>query len=69
LIKTLSYHQNTQETILERTARQTVEELSYDEARQAYWRISGTLHGAPGTALIVPYRMTFYVDGKIRGYL
>ncbi len=68
MIKTLSYHQNTQETILERTARQTVEELSY-EAGQAYWRISGTLHGAPGTALIVPYRMTFYVDGKNIGYL
>jgi hypothetical protein len=49
---------------MERTARQTVEELLYDEAGQGYWRIAGTLHGAAGSALVVPYRMTFYVDGE-----
>lgn len=47
--------------------RQTVEELSYDDAGGAYWRIAGTLHGAAGSALAVPYRLTFTVDGPSRG--
>lgn len=56
-------HYFLKETILERTVRQTVEELSYDDAGGSYWRIAGTLHGAAGSALAVPYRLTFSVDG------
>lgn len=43
--------------------RQTVEKLSYDDAGGSYWRIAGTLHGVAGSALAVPYRLTFSLDG------
>lgn len=41
-----------------------MEEVAYDDAGQSYWRIAGMLEGAAGSALSVPYRMTFSVDGK-----
>lgn len=41
-----------------------MDEVAYDEEGHSYWRIVGTLAGAVGSRLVVPYRMTFHVDGK-----
>lgn len=39
-------------------------EVAYDEENHSYWSIVGTLAGPDGSRLVVPYRITFHVDGK-----